>query len=106
MHNCVRTCAPECAKGDVSVWSLQAAPSDDEPKPVLTIVLDNHRKVVTEYRGRHNMLPNEKRRTHHQVEGLYLHLLGRAPSIMNRWMERENLQHWQDYSYLDEEPEA
>ena len=107
MHHCVRTYVPRCVRREGSVWSLQVAVGDEEQQPVLTISMDNKRKVITEFRGKHNMQPNDKKRLarNHQLESSYLYLLQRSPKIMGQWMEREQLQHWQDYTYVDREGE-
>ncbi|MBT4500285.1 MAG: hypothetical protein HOC74_21340 [Gemmatimonadetes bacterium] len=107
MHHCVRTYIPRCVRGEGSVWSLQVAVGGEERQPVLTISMDNKRKVITEFRGKHNMQPNDKKRLarNHQLESSYLYLLQRSPKIMGQWMEREQLQHWQNYTYVDQEGE-
>ena len=79
------------------------AVGDGDLQPVLTISVDNRAKVIRDFRGRHNMLPNGKKRTHHKMERPYLHLLRDSPRIMKRWMEREQLQYWQDASYAEAE---
>jgi hypothetical protein len=94
MHHCVRTYAPRCASGIISVWSLQAALGEGESQPVLTIAVNNRMKLITEYRGKHNLRPEDRPRNPKQqrIEGRYLHLLRQSPRIMGQWMEREELQ--------------
>ena len=107
MHHCARTYAPRCARGEGSVWSLQAAVGAGERQQILTISMDNHRKVITEFRGKHNLEPSFKKvpAKHRHLEGSYLYLLRQSPRIMAQWMEREQLCRWQDYNYLNQEGE-
>jgi hypothetical protein len=68
MHHCVRTYAARCAKGKVSVWSLGAEVGAEALQKVLTIAVDNEKKQVSEFRGKYNMLPNDKKRSARQQE--------------------------------------
>ena len=96
MCHCVKSYARRCAKGEYSVWSLQAEGTQQKRPNVLTIAVDNRRRRVIEFRGKYNMVPNDKQRTakqRDQTSKPYLHLLRKSPEIMRRWMEREQLRH-------------
>lgn len=96
LHHCVKSYARLCAKGENSVWSLQAEGAEQKKPNVLTIAVDNKHRRVTQFRGKFNMVPNDKKRTakqRHQTSKSYDHLLRKSPEIMRRWMEREQLKH-------------
>ena len=96
MSHCVKSYARRCAKGEYSIWSLQAEGAQQKRPNVLTIAVDNRRRLVIEFRGKYNMRPNDKKRTakqRRQTSKPYLHLLRKSPEIMRRWMEREQLRH-------------
>ena len=53
MRHCVVSYARRCAKGDVSIWSLQVNRAG-APRHVMTIAVDNRKLVITQARGRFN----------------------------------------------------
>ena len=83
MRHCVASYARSCARGQVSIWSLQAAEGEHgPPRRVMTIAVDNLRRTITQARGRCNKAPGERR------AGVRLQ---NAPDRMRHWAARERL---------------
>ena len=79
MRHCVASYARSCARGHVSIWSLQVREGDyNTPRRVLTIAVDNARRAVTQGRGRCNKLPGAAGR-HSSAR------LQDAPDMLRRW---------------------
>ena len=95
MHHCINTYARRCLKGEFSVFSLQLSFPDKLPQRVLTIAVNNERRTVTEYRGKYNLRPFDKKRTaqKHWNERPYLYFLQQSPRILRMWMDREEIKH-------------
>ena len=71
MHHCVGSYARKCVTGEKSIWSLRVCVDDgDAEKHILTIAVDNKRKLVTQARGKYNMQPFDKARVRRNQEGL------------------------------------
>ena len=63
MHHCVGSYARKSVTGEKSIWSLRVCVDDgDAEKHILTIAVDNKRKLVTQARGKYNMQPFDKAR--------------------------------------------
>ena len=79
MRHCVASYAHSCARGHVSIWSLQVREGDyNTPRRVLTIAVDNARRAVTQVRGRCNKQPGAAGR-HSSAR------LQDAPDVLRRW---------------------
>lgn len=96
MHHCVGSYARRCVTGEKSIWSLRCRVEEDEQqKHVLTIAIDNKRKIVTQARGKYNLRPFDRAKSRKQQdEGRpYLVLLRESARILKMWMQREGLRH-------------
>jgi hypothetical protein len=83
MSHCVASYANSCAKGHVSVWSMQVQERTQEtPRRVMTIAVNNARKEITEARGRCNKLPGERRASVR---------LDDAPHVLQQWVKHAGL---------------
>jgi hypothetical protein len=83
MHHCVGSYARSCGKGHVSVWSMQAEDCRTKAKRrVMTISVQNARKVITQARGRCNRLPGSRDSSFR---------LNQAPAILSAWAKQEGL---------------
>lgn len=98
MHHCVGSYTKRCASGEISVWSLRAldldaAEENQEQAHVLTIAVENSKRAVSQYAGKYNLKPFNKKHVAKQRKtgNLYLHLLRQAPTFMRMWMDREGL---------------
>jgi len=98
MHHCVGSYTRRCASGELSVWSLRALDLDaDEENQVqehvLTIAVDNKKRVVNQYAGKYNLKPFGKKQVSRKrnTGNVYLHLLRQSPTFMRMWMDREGL---------------
>ena len=98
MHHCVGSYTKRCASGELSVWSLRAIDLDaDEENQtqehVLTIAVDNKKRVVNQYAGKYNLKPFGKKQVSRKrnTGNVYLHLLRQSPTFMRMWMDREGL---------------
>jgi hypothetical protein len=74
MRHCVATYAHSCAIGACSIWTLEAETFEGRSK-ILTLEVDNARRVICQARGKCNMLPGDKHR-----------------GILRRWAEKAGLQ--------------
>jgi hypothetical protein len=83
MHHCVASYARSCAKGHVSIWSMQVEDCrTGTRRRVMTISVQNTRKVITQARGRCNRLPGARDSSFR---------LNQAPEILQRWAKQEGL---------------
>ena len=58
LNHCVVSYSDQCADGQTSVWSIVLQRPDQEMREsVLTVAVDVKKRVMTQARGRHNMLP-------------------------------------------------
>jgi hypothetical protein len=98
MHHCVASYTRRCVSGETSVWSLRVQDTDapeSEQSNILTIAVDNKKRVVTQARGKYNLQPFDRaglakqRRTGRP----YLRLLRESGRILRLWMDREGLAH-------------
>ena len=97
MHHCVGSYARKCVTGEKSIWSLRVCVDDgDAEKHILTIAVDNKRKLVTQARGKYNMQPFDKarvRRNQEDADRPYVRLLRKSARVMRLWMDQEGLRH-------------
>ena len=93
MHHCVASYVRRCSEGRFSVWSLQITLPDTLPQRVLTIAVDNRKKIVVEYQGKYNMRPQGDKKTANKniQDRPYLHYLRESPRILRQWIAREGL---------------
>ena len=56
MRHCVGSYSNRCNKGQMSIWSVQVEEEPNEPRRVMTIAIDNKRRIITQARGRCNAL--------------------------------------------------
>jgi hypothetical protein len=83
MHHCVGSYARSCGKGHVSVWSMQVEDCrTGARRRVMTISLQNARKVITQARGRCNRLPGSRDSSFR---------LNQAPAVLSAWAKQEGL---------------
>ena len=100
MHHCAGSYAKRCAAGEKSLWSLraldlEAAEENQVREHVLTIEVDNKKRVVVQNAGKFNLKPFGKKHLakQRQTGNIYLHLLREAPTIMRLWMDNAGLSH-------------
>ena len=65
-----------------------------EREAVLTVAVDPKRRVVTQARGRYNMLPNQAPRSaqaQKAVSSGYAQMINRSEHVLQRWCEYERL---------------
>jgi len=94
MHHCVGSYAKNCKNGNISVWSMQVKPNDeDEIHRVMTIAVQNQSNSISQARGKCNALPSGKtpsgKRTGFNKE--YERYLRRSRQVLFLWREREGL---------------
>lgn len=83
MRHCVASYDKSCAGGIASIWSLRVqAASEEKPRSVMTIEVQNSRRAIVQARGRCN-----KTSTSRQA-GFWLK---EAPLILKMWAAREKL---------------
>lgn len=93
MCHCVATYAGSCARGHVSVWSLQAQAAGLMPAPerVMTIAV-NRGRMITEARGRRNALPSGGTTDHGiRLSREEVVLLHRGSRIVHQWAQAEQI---------------
>ena len=73
---------------------MQAENSLGRRQRVLTVAVDNHRRTVTQARGRYNLLPSNKGAAPKRVGASYWSLLSKSRQILGLWAESAEL-----YSY-------
>ena len=100
MHHCAGSYAKRCAAGEKSLWSLRAldlgaTEENQVQEHVLTIEVDNKKRVVVQNAGKFNLKPFGKKHLakQRQTGNIYLHLLREAPTIMRLWMDNAGLSH-------------
>ena len=95
MGHCVVSYSDQCADGHTSVWSIGLQREGDGTREnVLTVAVDPERRIVTQARGRHNMLPHQVPRSaqaQQAASGGYMQMLNRSDHVLRRWIERERL---------------
>ena len=95
MGHCVVSYSDQCADGETSIWSIGVQRlGDDVREGVLTVAVNPNRRLVTQARGRHNMLPHVSPRSaqaQKAAQAGYAELLNRSDYILMRWIERERL---------------
>jgi hypothetical protein len=96
MSHCVASYSGQCARGSVSIWSLQAESGRySEPIRVMTIAVHQNR-TITEARGKRNALPtrsgeNRINRSYARLSAEEERLLNRGWAVMERWASAERL---------------
>lgn len=95
MGHCVVSYSDQCADSRTAIWSIGLQrDGNGEREGVLTVAVDPARRVVTQARGRHNMLPNQAPRSaqaRRAASGGYMQMINRSDYILGRWLERERL---------------
>ena len=95
LNHCVVSYSDQCADGQTSVWSIGLQRPDQEMREsVLTVAVDVKKRVMTQARGRHNMLPGQAPRSAQAQKaalGNYLKMLNRSDYVLRLWMERERI---------------
>ena len=95
MGHCVVSYSDQCADGETAIWSIGVQRDGDETREgVLTVAVDPERRLVTQSRGRHNMLPHTAPRSAQAQQAArtgYVELLNRSDHLLGRWIERERL---------------
>lgn len=83
LHHCVASYAPACARGTTSIWSLQVQYLNGQvARRVMTIEVNNQRKMVVQARGNCNKSPGAKHTSF---------ALREAPDILKAWAAQEQL---------------
>ena len=100
MGHCVGSYAKRCMSGESSIWSLRSRveAEDAEQRHVMTIAVDNQKRIVTQARGRYNLLPfgRTSRRQSRQTDGAYRIALRESARILASWRQREGLAYAQE----------
>lgn len=93
MGHCIYSYKERCARGQAVVFSLRVCAGEEREQPVMTIAVDPGDRVVTEYRGKYNLRPGERKALAkgRELKSDYLRLLDRSEGIMRRWMAQEGL---------------
>ncbi len=92
MHHCIMSYAKSCRMRSTSIWSLSAREDGKPLERILTIAVDPRARIITQVRGRFNLVPNGRRsRGKAAVENRYYRLLMRSRNILERWMRQERL---------------
>ena len=83
MSHCVGSYSQSCMRGQISVWSLRVQEHADSPsRRVMTIAVNNQRRVITEARGKCNKLPGARQASPR---------LEVAPRILRHWASQERI---------------
>lgn len=92
MRHCVATYAPSCARGHISIWSLQAqGPPTDGWLRIMTIAVSRQGQI-TEARGWCNALPSANGQgSYARIASDEQEVLKRARRIVQRWATQESL---------------
>ena len=61
MHHCIYSYRDRCESGDFSVFSVQVEVPAGGWQHILTLAVDNDERVVTEFRGKYNLRPYERK---------------------------------------------
>ena len=95
MGHCVVSYSDQCADGHTSVWSIGLQREDGgEREGVLTVAVDPRRRIVTQARGRYNMLPNQAPRSAQAQKAAssgYAQMINRSGHVLQKWCEYERL---------------
>ena len=95
MRHCVMSYAKRCQRGSVSVWSLQRKVGKGHPVRVMTIAVDNKRKLITQHRGKFNAHPMGDMSGEVRWQKLdradRIYLQG-SEDIVKMWADREGLE--------------
>ena len=95
MNHCVVSYSDQCADGHTSIWSIGLQKSGDAIREnVMTVAADPTKRVITQARGRHNMLPHQAPKSaqaQQAAAGSYRVMLDHSDRFLRRWMERERL---------------
>ena len=101
MHHCVASYTRQCAAGDASIWSIRVIEENQEyeeeakPRHILTIALNPKKRTVSQYRGKFNLKPFDRKhvaKLRHTGQG-YLEYLRESARILRIWMDQEGLKH-------------
>ena len=91
MRHCVGSYSVSCARGNISIWTVQARYAElDDCRSVLTVALTRDRRV-SEVRGRFNTLPGRRPPGVTRLDNIESELLVRSPKIVRRWAAAEGL---------------
>ncbi len=83
MSHCVGSYAASCMRGQVSVWSLRVQERIDSlSRRVMTVAVNNNRRLITEARGKCNKLPGARQASPR---------LESAPDILRKWAAQERI---------------
>jgi len=83
MRHCVASYARSCARGHTSVWSMQVEECrTGARRRVMTISVENGRRVITQARGRCNQLPGNRHASPR---------LNDSPALLRQWATQEGL---------------
>ncbi len=94
MGHCVVSYSDQCADGHTSIWSIGLQGEGDEREGILTVAVDPKRRVVTQARGKYNMLPNQAPRSAQAQKAAnagYMEKINRSAYVLQRWCEYERL---------------
>ena len=100
MSHCVGSYANRCRRGNMSVWSIQLIVEDDKPLRVMTVAVDNKKKVVTQSRGKHNAAHwveengrrnDNERNFSRRLERNDRAVLMRSNRIFGMWLRQEEI---------------
>lgn len=98
MSHCVGSYANRCRRGNMSVWSIQLIVEDDKPLRVMTVAVDNKKKVVTQSRGKHNAAHWVEEQGRRNDRNFSRHLerndravLMRSNRILGMWLRQEDI---------------
>ena len=95
MGHCVPSYAKRCAAGEFSIWSLRSRVDAEEAEQhhVLTIAVENKKRLVTEARGKFNMQPHRRpsKKQGRRIQSNYRVALRESARIMAIWRQKEGL---------------
>lgn len=95
MGHCVVSYSDQCADGQTSIWSIGLLREGDQTREgALTVAVDPERRVITQARGKYNMLPHSSPRSAQAQEAAragYMDILNGSAAVLARWGERERL---------------
>lgn len=99
MGHCVGSYASRCRNGSTSVWSIQLIVEDDKPLRVMTVAVNNRKKVVSQSRGKHNAPhwveergPRSRANHARRLDRNNRTLLMRSNKILGMWLRQEEIQ--------------
>lgn len=98
MSHCVGSYAPRCRNGSTSVWSIQLIVEDDKPLRVMTVAVNNRKKVVSQSRGKNNAPhwvedrgPRSRENQARRLNRNNRTLLMRSNKILGMWLRQEEI---------------